>query len=207
MQTMGPPARQEAWIVEPLARDVSVWVQADRKWISERCGTLICPRCYHLLPHVFPTTLDVPLIQLPAGVSYSGVFRTGVAVIRHDLLRLLERYLVDCAFGTCTNPAGERINGYHVIYFKRRIEIRGDADTHYFRCHCGSLGTATEMPYVLRCELNDYGVFQDAVSELYVRETIAREIPWRQFPDIRPQLIPIRDDPLPDDPFPPRIRA
>ncbi len=45
-------------------------------------------------------------------------------------------------------------------------------------------------------------VFQDRSCSIYLSASVAREFPWREFPECDAAVIPIRDEPLPDDPLP-----
>ena len=83
------------------------------------------------------------------------------------------------------------------------VIIRGDRRTDYYICSmCGAISSVSFEPYALRSELAEAEVFQDTIACLYLGEDLARKLPWNKFADVKPFVIPVRDEPLPDDPFP-----
>lgn len=70
-----------------------------------------------------------------------------------------------------------------------------------YRCrNCGFIGCTCEESYVLRREMTGGpDIFADRIQELFLSAPLARQFPWRQFPEYRPWFYSIRDEPLPDD--------
>lgn len=192
-----------AKLIEVALRQCDCFVLPDKTWRTSVAGTVLCPQCFHLLRTVAPAPLDIPLLQLPDGVPYSLVFQGGAAVIRTDLLAILQDHLPSHMLGRCLRPDGNEIGSHRTIYFTETIWLRGDRGAAYWRCRrCDFTGCVADQRYVLRGTLPDAEVYQDHVRELYFAEVFGHQFPWRDFPELRPVAVEVRDAPRPDDPWP-----
>src|SRR5262249_19520213 len=127
----------------------------------------------------------------------------GVSIIHTRLLDFLGPQLPPHSLGRCVWEDGRLISDYQTIYFRDTFTMRGDAKTSYFKCGtCGFIGTVAFNPYALRGELGGGSIFIDEIFCLYLSEDLNRRFPWREFPDLQPVMITVRDTPLPDDPYP-----
>lgn len=180
------------------------WVVTTKDWERSYGDGLLCPECWKLKSEVHPDPVDIRLRQLPKGRSYDGVFRGGVAVIQDELLEWLRPYMRDFTLGGCFWEDGSRIPGYHTIYLWEMLLTRGGQDSEHYVC--GTCGTVLDgwgtTPYVLRSEMPDGHVFQDRGRMLWFNASLARKFPWKHFEKYEPFMIPVRDEPLPDDPLP-----
>ncbi len=193
-------------IVKLLGRNKDAYTLPVSSWAREQRGKILCHTCFKLKRSVFPQPVDVPLTQLNKGTSYDGVFRGGVAVIHARLLDFLRSHLPEYALGRCYWKDGTLVPDYHTIYFRDTILIRtGEipCDYDFYECEeCGILGISSNVPYVLRGELPRADVYQDEICCIYLCESLACTFPWREFSDVEPYILPIRDGLLPDDPLP-----
>jgi len=193
-------------IVELVGKKKDAYTHPVVQWAKEQRGRILCPNCGKLRQDLFPQPVDVPLIQLYKGTSYSIVFRGGVAVIHQRLLDFLRPHLPEHSLGRCFWRDGSLLPDYHSIYFRDYIFFRAGRESpryEYYECEiCGLSGASSDEPYVLRSELPDATVFQDAIHCLYLSASLARVFPWREFRDLEPFTFPVRDEPLPDDPLP-----
>jgi hypothetical protein len=191
-------------IVELLGKDQEAYVLTEDSWIREQRGKVLCDYCAKRRPQVYPAPIDIPIRQLPKGTTYDGVHYGGVGIIHVRLLEFLQPHLRGHVLGQCLWWKDHSIMpDYRSIYMPPGVIIRGDRRTDYYVCSwCGAISTVSFEPYVLRNELEDAEVFQDAIDCLYLGEDLARKLPWSKFTDVKPFVIPVRDEPLPDDPFP-----
>lgn len=190
-------------IVELSSKDVNKYTHPDQRWAREQIGKTLCSTCFKRRRDLYPTPVNVPILELEKGTSYHGIFRAGVDIIHEKLLAFLRPYLRDYVLGRCFWWVdGAVLPDYHSIYFRDYFTMRGDGTTSYYVCDgCGFIGGVSVNPYVLRSELPDGVAFQERATGLYVSADLARKLPWRQFPDLKPFMIPVRDEPLPDDPL------
>jgi len=191
-------------IVEVLAKDRERFTHTERSWIRAQRGHILCEMCLKRRPDVYPMPIDIPIRQLRKGTSYDMVFHGGVAAIHVGPLAFLEPFMQGHVLGKCVWWRDHAImTDYRSVYLRPGITVRGDSRTQYHVCAaCRTIGSISYEPYVLRGELLPADVFQDPLACLYLSEDLARRLPWREFPDITPHVVPVRDEPLPDDPFP-----
>lgn len=188
------------WVAYLSLHKKDLWTIAEPSWAEREHGRLTCSTCWKVLPSVWPVPIEPVLIQLPKQEVYAGVWHGGARVIRNDLLSVLASYLPEHVLGRCFWKDGTVVSGYKSIYFRRWIQDRGDATADYFRCRmCGFVGCSCEGLYVLRRELDASSIFVDRIGILYFSASFTRAFPWKQFPELRPWCIPIRDEPLADD--------
>jgi hypothetical protein len=189
-------------IVKLLAKDMEAYTLPAPGW-REDYRDILCQQCYKLRrTDVYPKPVDICLLEIPPGTSYSGVFWAGVAVIHQSLLEFLEPYMRDFVLGRCYWKDGSAINEYVSVYFRHCIRTRGDRTTEYYVCgECGFVGAGSDNPYVLRGDLPAADVFAEATNSIYLSEDLGRRFSWRTFSDLKPWTIPVRDSPLPDDPL------
>lgn len=196
-------------IVELAGRVADAYTLPEDSWAQDQRGKTLCATCFKRRLDLYPTAIDVPLRQIPRGTSYDGVFQGGVGIMHERLREFLESHMRDYVMGRCLSwEDGTILPEYRSIYFRNVITLRGDEDTQYYICRCcGTIGVVPEAPYVLRRELPDAAVFQDRIACLYLGEDLARKLPWRQFPDVKACVIPVRNELLPDDELPAYERA
>lgn len=73
----------------------------------------------------------------------------------------------------------------------------------YYECPvCGIVASMSEEEYFLRSELPEGRVFQNTISSLFITDSLAEELPWRQFRDLEAVYFPVLEEILPDDPVP-----
>jgi hypothetical protein len=202
-------------IVMLNARDKSgAWTLPVKEWAMSQWGQLFCGECHTPKRELYPTPIDVYLCQLPKGTSYSGLFRAMVGVIHQRLLDVLRDDLPAHARGRCFWEDGTEIPEYSSIYFPDTFIVRGHRKPRHppdrfpmnYVCQtCGAvLGASADELYVLREEMPEARVFQEPGSNMYLAEDVARRFPWKQFRDLEPWVIEVREEPLPDDPVPVR---
>lgn len=192
------------------ARDKSAYTHPVKKWAISQWGGLFCAECHAPRRELYPAPIDVYLCQPPKPRSYSTVFRANVGVIHECLFSVLQGCLPGHARGRCFREDGSEIPECSSIYFRDTIIVRGRPNWPWYEPNaiCGTCGivrgaTAEEL-YVLREELPDGQVFQDWGSDMYLAEDVARQFPWKQFRDLEPLSIEVRDELLPNDPVPAR---
>lgn len=187
-----------------LIQTTQNYVLPVNRWAKEQRGITICPTCFKMKRDIYPMTIDIYIDQLAKNTSYNIVFQGPCGIIHNDLLELLKPHLTDYSLGRCFRQDGSAISHYHSIYMRDVIFLRGDRDTEYYICPaCRSIGGShDDNSYVLRSELPEAEIFQTYHDTLFVSESVARHFPWRKFKDIGPFIVPVRDEPLSDDPFP-----
>jgi len=196
----------ESSIVKLLGKKLDTWTLPAKNWARSEGEPVICPKCWKLKLGVYPTPVDVRLRHLETGTSYDFVFRGGVAVVHEQLLEWLRPYMRGFVLGRCLWEDGSPIPGYHSIYMRDALRTRAGQDAEYHVCEvCGQAGGSWgATPYALRVEIPVGDVFQDQIRVLWLSSSLARQFPWRRFSDQKPFSIPVRDEPLADDPLPAR---
>lgn len=186
----------------------SAQVRALNAWAKEHREGVVCTECLKLKRDLFPRRIDILLSELRKGTSYGVVAYFKIAAIHQTMLDFLGPRLPECCLGKCLWKDGSPIPDYHSIYFRDYILLRSGANSrNYNHKVCGTCGLITSCSddtYVLKAELPTGKAFQDAACFLYLSESLARDFPWKNFRDLEPVEIPIRDEPLPDDPVPVR---
>ena len=180
----------------------STWVLVDKQWHLGQLDVTLCRECYKIKKGVFPRPIDLYVTQLPEAAVYDLVVRGGVAVIHRKLLAWLQPHLPAHVIGDCY-LRGKRLAAYRSMYFQDQLLVRGGKRTQYYCCGtCGALGTNPSDQYILRQEIPAGDVYQAFSRSLYLSASVARVFPWTTFETLTPFVIPIRDEPLPDDPLP-----
>src|SRR5437764_347592 len=106
------------------------WVTTDMAWVRENTGTLLCPKCFWLLPSVYPRPVDIRLSQLPKWRTADCAWHSKIGVMRHDLYEQLKGHMEHFAVGRCLTPAGEEIPT-HISCHRPMIPLRGGPESQY----------------------------------------------------------------------------
>lgn len=195
-------------LIEVVSKHDYNCVRAVLAWAKKQRGGIVCPKCEKLKRSIFPARIDVPLSELQRGTSYDVAAYFMIGVICERMLDFLSAYLPVHSLGDCVWEDGSAIPDYRSIYFRDYIMLRSGARSRNYNHNvcgtCGLVSSRSNDVYFLRSELPPAHVFQDAICCLYVSQTVAAVFPWKQFRDLKPVEIPIRDEPLADDPVPVR---
>lgn len=190
-------------LVHLLGKVLDSSVYPVNSWARSQRGGILCAKCFKLKREIFPRAIDIPLCQLPRGTSYDST--EGGGVIRNDVLEILRPHLPPHVLGRCFWKDGKLLGDYSSVYFRDFIVERAGENTrnyNYYECPlCGLIYMGSDDSYFLRRELPDAVVFQDQISCLYLADDLARTFPWSRFPDVRPVIYPVLEEPVPDDPF------
>jgi hypothetical protein len=182
------------------------WVTTNMAWVRENTGTLLCPRCFRLLPSVFPRPVDLRLDQLPRRRTADCAWHSKVGVMRRDLFDQLKGHMDHFAIGRCLTPTGDVIPT-HVSCYRPMIPIRGGPKSNYEQCGAiryNPIGKPNQ--YVLRQSLRQaWQVYHDTYTRTLVSGDLSAQVDWSPFKDIELVPIEIRDVPvdgkvLPGDP-------
>jgi uncharacterized protein CbrC (UPF0167 family) len=183
-------------------------VLAEDSWRGSVSGRTFCHSCARVRRDLYPRPIDIKLQQTMApGRSIGHSSLAVIGFVHTRLLARLERHLTDFALGDVYDESGAKLQNHRTFYSASSIAVRGSAGSDIRQCLiCGEiLCIERGEPYVLRHQLRDRHVFQDAISTTYVDEWLAGQIDWKEFKDIKLVPIPIRDHPedgwrLPGDP-------
>lgn len=188
-------------------------VLPDLDWLrSTFIPTMKCPECNRVDRSHFPSPLNVCLERDPGvdGSRLTGhISRTSITIYHLALIEQLRPYLSDYVLGTCRLQSGKVIDQYVTCYKKDFTIFRGNKIANYYTCKsCPliSLNTAGQRrQYVLRKDLTDARVYQNASTWLYLDKELAAGIDWSAWPDAELYDVEVIDKPfdkyrLPGDP-------
>lgn len=184
-------------------------VNPDLTWLRSAYEQIKCQSCNFVNRSYFPNPLDVVLSRDPAHRVSSHIFRTGIKIYHRKLIDAIRPYLTGFALGTCRLPGGEILHDYLTCYARTFFVPRGDRGANYYICNaCGTISLNTggqEYQFVLKKDLTDAMVYQNASTWLYLREELASSIDWSQWPDACIEDVKVIDKPydphrLPGDP-------
>ena len=195
-------------VIYGLAERKQDWeVFVDRDWGSTVSGRLYCRSCGRVRRDLFPRPIDVKVRQLRPGTSIGSTSLLVIGFMHRRLLRRIGEHMTGFAFGDVWDLTGEKLDNHRTLYSARPIIIRGSADSEIRQCViCGEIYCIQKGDrYVLRHDLGDRHVFQDASSTAYVDEWLASRVDFSEFKDLQLYPIPVRDYPedgwrLPGDP-------
>ena len=180
-----------------------------RDWPPAAYGSMLCKDCRIIDRSQYPMPVDAHVLSMPRGEIFGLVGWTGISVFHVGLIDQLRPYLAGCAFGKCLDAEGNLIEDYVTCYSQTYIVLRGGKKSKYWICQtCGSISSqlGQDRPYLLRRQLTEAQVYQNAHCFMYVTEQLARQIdwsPWRRWVSLDPVQIrdvPIDGQRLPGDP-------
>lgn len=175
-----------------------------KDWARSNWGKLFCAKCHFVLHHIYPGSIDIYLENYPKILWYDVVFGACVGVIHTSLFHALGIDSESFACGRCFDREGKEIKNLKTMYNINRFVDRGQADnSDYYKCMtCGLILGSTGSPYIIRNDIPAGHVYQDTACSLYLSEELADRINWNEFLFLSPQVIPVRDEPLPHDLLP-----
>lgn len=166
---------------------------------KEQYSQIYCPECGGIRPEWKPRPINVVLKDIECPMITCIIRGADITkIFQKDLIETVRRHFACQIVGQC-HVEVDGAPDYVTCYSTRTIFVRGGKGEGYWICPvCGkhSRDRLKRPDNVLRRDLDDSLVFQDAYQRMYFRQALVDEIEWSKFRDAELEKIRIVDRPL-----------
>jgi len=171
-------------------------VMPDNSWLRTMLDDIICSKCLSIDRSQYPRPFNVVLTEMPSRRTCDVIAGTSITLFHKQFVSLFSSDMQEYVFGCCFSSDGSLLNDYVTCYSKHYIMLRGNQHAYYWKCGCcGKIHSEPKNGprYVLRHDLSNSMLYQDARCCIYLTESLAMNLYLEQWDDIKLIGVPIRE--------------
>lgn len=187
---------------------------SEPKWRNS-ISTIVCPYCKNIDRNYFPSPVDGYTLSAPRQIFGGSITMVGLGVRHRDFIEQVGSESDRLAIGRLYDKHGNSLDEYVTCYCNEEINLhsgdghpdntdlcRGTKYNICWRCKSIYCDSGTIQPYVLRYELSGRDLYYKRSGSVFITSTLKDRIDWSRWPTVDFTRIEIRDELLPDDPWP-----